>query len=316
MSSRHRHVGEVERDVRLRDAVLGVLSTATGPVTAAEISTPLAATPEEIDEVLSELADEGEVARLPDPDGTVQWRTETATVQLTHEANSYRAQDSKTGLVTRAGDRPDALRRLADRIEQYERGDSVGAQIEGITDVVLSPEYIDGITELVEGYVEPAEKHLYVYVKDQGVREVDTRTYLDRDHEILGVALTGQYTAAEFDSVAPVSSADVRERTRIRDSHFPIGMFKLVVVHPEYHSNGIGSALATHGMAYLAENPPVVSMLWVRENNANMHLVDQYGATCLAEFENGIPTSETKCPECGFDQTCECSVRLYGWGFE
>jgi ribosomal protein S18 acetylase RimI-like enzyme len=316
MSLRHRHVSEVERDVRIHDAVLGVLATASGPVTAEEISATLAATPEETTAVLSELVDEGKIARLPDPDGTVQWRTETTTVQLTHEANSCRVKDNRTGIVTRAGDRPAALRRLADRIERYDRGDSVGAQIEGIMDVVLSPEYIDDVTELVEGYVEPTDKHLYVYDADKGVRDVTTRGYLGRDHEILGVALTGQYTMSEFDSVAPVSAEEVRQRTPIQDRHFPLGMFKLVAVHPDCHGNGIGSALATQGMAYLAENPPVVSMLWVRENNANMSLVDQYGATCLAEFENCTPTSETKCPECGFDRICDCAVELYGWGFE
>ncbi|MFB6083957.1 MAG: hypothetical protein ABEJ94_06920 [Halorientalis sp.] len=314
MSSRHRHVGEVERDVRLRDAVLGILSTATGPVTAAEISTPLAATPEETGEVLSELADEGEVARLPGPDGTVQWRTETATVRLTHEANSYRVQDDKTGLVTRAGDRPDALRRLADRIEQYESGRTAGAQIVGISETTLSPDYAPTIAELTERYVEPDDKHIYVYVAGEGIREIELAAHLDREYDIQGFAITGQFDREEFAEAVPVSVQEIIDRTRIEPADFPLGMYKLMAVHPDHQNEGIGAALSTHGMAYLANHPPVVTMLWERENDGNIKLAEDYGFERLATFEETSP-SKWRCPDCGFDTVCSCSSALYGWGF-
>lgn len=315
MSSRHRHVGEVERDVRIRDAVLGVLATASGPVTAEEISAALAATPEETAAVLSDLADEGEVARLPDSDGTVQWRTETTSVRLTHESNSYRVQDVKTGLVTRAGDRPDTLRRLADRIEQYESGRTAGAQIVGISETTLSPDYAPTVSELATRYVEPDDKHLYVYVAGEGIRELETPAHLDREYVVRGFAITGQFDRAEFADAIPITVDELLACTPVDDSTFPLSMYKLMAVHPDHQGEGIGAALMTHGMAYLAEHPPVVTMIWERENEGNVKLAESYGAQRLVEFEDTSP-SKWYCPECGFDTACTCTSAFYGWGFE
>lgn len=315
MSSRHRHVGEVERYDRVRDAVLGMLATASGPVSTDEVSATLSTTPKKTAEVLSELAEEGEVKRLPGGDGPTRWRTETTMVRLTGEANSYRVKDDVTGIVSRDGSRADALRRLADRIEQYESDRTAGAQIVGISETELSPDYAPTVTELTSKYVEPDDRHLYVYIADEGVRELTDPTHLNREYEIHGFSVTGQFDRESFADAIPISLDELLAETPIQESHFPLGMYKLIAVHPSHQQEGVGAAMATHAMAYLAEQPPVVSMMWKRENDGNLKLADDYGARRLAEFEETSP-SKWQCPECGFDTACSCSSVFLGWGFE
>ncbi|WP_336001172.1 GNAT family N-acetyltransferase [Halorientalis halophila] len=315
MSSRHRHVGDVGSADRLREAVQGMLARASGPVSTEEISAMLAATSETIDAVLSELEADGDVTRLPGKDGDIQWRTETTTVRLTHEANSYHIQDDVTGVVTRAATRPESLRRLAERLEQYESGRTAGAQIVGISETELSPDYAPTVAELATRYVEPDDRHLYVYVEGEGVRELTDPTHLNREYTVLGFSVTGLFDRASFADALPVSLDELLARTPIREEHFPLGMYKLIAVHPEHQGQGIGAALATHAMAYLAEHPPVVSMMWKRENDGNLKLADDYGAEVLTEFEETSP-SKWQCPECGFDTACTCSSVFFGWGFE
>lgn len=314
-------VGEHERDSqheqheRLKTAVRGIVADSDGPVSTEGVSETLTFPRETARELLAELAADGEVTNVRPGGAGDRWTIPDGSVQVTAEANSYRVTDPETGLVTRDGTRPGALRRLADRIEQYRTGDTVVAQLVGISEAVLSPEYAKSADGLVEAYVEPLDRQLYVYVADEGVREVTTAEQLSRNHDVLGFAVTGQYTAAEYDAATPVALEEIFDRTRVEKSHFPLGVFKLIAVHPDHHGEGVGSELRTHGMAHLAEDPPLLTMLWVRENDGNIKLAETAGFTFLAAFENTSP-SKWQCPECGFDTACTCSALLYGRGFD
>jgi len=315
MSGTKQQLGWTERTDQLRAAIRGVVAGADDAVSTARVSETLAAPHETTSEHLETLAARGAVTKR-ETGGEVRWQLSGGDVWTTEEADSYRVKDVETGIVTRGGTRPEALRRLADRIEEYRDGSTIGSQVVGIFDTEMSPEYVEGFGELAEGYVEPEQKHLYVYLADEGVTEVETHEHLHRDKEVLGVALTGQYSVAEFDAVSPVSIEEVFARTRLEESYFPLSVFKSLAVHPDHQGQGIGTNLTTHGMAYLAQHPPVVSMLWVRENEANRKIVEGYDATEMAEFADCRPTSTWKCPECGFDTECNCSVVLVGWGLD
>ncbi|WP_247005584.1 hypothetical protein [Halorientalis litorea] len=311
--NRQNRSDEAQHD-ELRGAVRGVVSAAETAPTTAGIAETLSLSRETTRDILAELAQRGTL-RKQDDGGVTRWQETATDVLLNESANSYEVSDPETGIVSRAGTRPEALRQLADRLDQYADGEAIGAQIMGIGEAVLSPAYVQGIESLIEDYVEPDDKHLYVYVPEEGIREIRGQEHLHREHEVGGFAVTGRFTREEFDAAIQVPVDRLLAETPIDDDDFPLSVFKLVAIHPDYQGQGIGMSLVTHGMAYLAENPPVVGMLWERESDANVAIAEQHGAERLAEFENTSP-SKWQCPECGFDTPCTCKSAFYGWGFE
>jgi ribosomal protein S18 acetylase RimI-like enzyme len=302
----------------LAGAIRGVLDASGRDALRLEtIADAVGASPDQIRETLAELNAADDVVETTLPDGSTGWAATTDTVEGYETANSYAVSDRATGLVTRADSRPGAYRRLADRLEQFDRGDHVGAQVLGIAERVMSPAYVESYEELLEGYVRPDDRHLYVYVEGDGVREVETATELNRSQSVLGFSLTGVYDRAAFAAESVVPLDRLLAETRIEPHHFPLGVFKLSAVHPEYQRRGIGRALGTHGMAYLAQHPPVVTMLWDRsDNRGNVELTEEYpGSEYLATFDGATPLDD-RCPVCGFDTECRCGTIVYGWGFD
>lgn len=313
MSETRQRLERGEQYDRLRGAVRGLVTSVSDGLTTAEVSDLLSVPREAADDLLTDLAAEGVVAGV-DGDETGHWQATAAPVRVTEDSNSVKVQDPETGIVSRAETRPVALRRLADRLEQYAEGETIGAQIRGISETTLSPAYAQGVGELVEEYVAPADKHLYVYVPDEGIREITRQEQLHRDHTVAGFAVTGRFTRAEFDDAMSVTAEGLLAEASL-DVDFPLSVFKLVAVHPDYQGQGIGTSLVTHGTAYLADQPPVVAMIWERESDANIAIAEDYGAERLAEFENTSP-SKWKCPECGFGTRCTCKSAFYAWGLE
>jgi len=312
--NRQNRSDEAQHD-RLRGAVRGVVSAAETAPTTAAIAETLSLSRERAADVLAELAADGAVRRVDDGE-TTRWH-ETATPVRMHEwTNSYTVSDPETGIVSRAADRPGALRRLADRLDQYADGETIGAQVRGISEAVLSPAYAQGIGTVIREYVEPETKHLYVYVVGEGPREIDTQEELHRDHAIAGFAVTGRYTREEFDEAIQVPVERLLETTRIDDDNFPLSVFKLVAVHPDHQGQGVATSLMAESQAYLAAHPPVVAMLWERaDDDTNVSIAESHGAERLAEFEDTSP-SKWKCPECGFGNRCTCKSAFYAWGLE
>jgi len=306
-------------DTRLLDgAVRGVLkATERESLTADVIAEYVGAPPAQVQEVLEELAADDAVERVSMGEDATGWVSATTVVEGRESSNSHVVTDRATGLVTRAETRREAYRRLGDRIEQFETGDHVGAQILGIAERVMSPTYVESFDHLIESYVEPADKHLYVYVQNDGVVEVETVTQLNRSQQILGFSLTGVYDREEFAEASMVPLERLFAETRIQPHHFPLGAFKVTAVHPDHQRQGIGEALGSHGMAYLAQHPPVVTMLWDRsDNRGNVTLAEDYpGSEHLATFESATPL-QYHCPVCSFGTECKCGTILYGWGFD
>lgn len=309
---------QIDDETLLSGAVRGVLHASGRDALRTEtIADAVGTTSDRIGETLAELSADDDVVQTTLPDGSTGWAAATDTVEGFETASSYAVSDRTTGLVTRADNRPGAYRRLADRLEQFDRGDHVGAQVLGIAQRVMSPGYVESYEELLDGYVRPDDRHLYVYVADDGVREVETATELNRSQSVLGFSLTGVYDREEFDAESVVPLDRLLAETRLEPHHFPLGVFKLSAVHPDHQREGIGRALGTHGMAYLAQHPPVVTMLWDRsDNRGNVELTEEYpGAEHLATFDGATPLSD-RCPVCGFDSECRCGTIVYGWGFD
>lgn len=315
MSIERQTVGKHEQGGKLEDVVRNVVIQSGQAVSARGVSQKLAAPREVIREHLESLTAAGELQETTAPDGTARWLQAGGSVELRAEANSYQITDTATGIVSRGGTRGQALHRMADRLEEYAEGDRLGAQIRGISESELSPSYAKSIEDLLESYVEPEDKHLYVYVEDGGVRELETAGDLNRDQTVLAYAVTGQFTYDEYDDSLQIPLVDLVSQTPLVEEHFPLSQVKVMAVHPDHHGRGIGSALTAHVMTELAENPPVVTMLWERENEANQKIAESLGAQRLATFDRTSP-SRHQCPECGFDRECTCRSVFYGWGFE
>jgi len=123
---------------------------------------------------LDRLAESNELEKVELGDEYVGWERPTERFVGHDQEGSYRITDEKTGLVTRAGDRTAALRNLADRIELLEDGSHIGAQILGISEASLGPGYFESVEDILESYVRPDDRHIYVYVEDDGVDEIET----------------------------------------------------------------------------------------------------------------------------------------------
>jgi len=301
----------MEQAEQIRAAVRGIVADADGAVPTPVISEALGLSHEDTVEHLDEMTADGQIVKY-ETDGGIRWRWMGGELSTIEEANSVRITDSQTGIVSRAGTRPNAMRRLADRIEDYEAGKTVGAQITGIGESELSPGYAKSIDGRLPKYAEKSNKHLYVYVADEGVREIESKEQLNRNHDVLGFAITGQFSKQNVVESLGIDLEWLLEQTPLEESNFPISMYKLLAIHPDYQAQGIGSALASHALAYLTENPPVLTVLWKRENDGNIKLAEELGFERLVEVE-AAPTSDRKCPECGFDEICTCTSVIYGW---
>lgn len=264
---------------------------------------------------LSRLADRGELTPVDGEEGAVTWERNRTQVFGRPDGNSYTLEDGATGIVTRGRTRPRALRRLADRIDQYETGDGVCAQILGICDAAITPAYVDGRAALRERFLDPEDVHLYAHVESQGVVEVDEPSQFDRSRTIQGIAVTAVLDRDRFDEVMIVDADTVVAETPVEPSHFPLGVFKLAAVPPAYQRRGIGTALTTHAMAHLAETPPVLSVLWDRDDESNERLAAQFDADRLLTLEDALPFGR-RCTVCGYGNECSCDCVLYGWGLD
>lgn len=264
---------------------------------------------------LAALAD-GDVLEKVDLEGEyVAWERAGDTVRGRTDGNSYTIKDDETGLVTRGESRAVALRRLADRIEQYDEGDHVGAQILGISDAAISPAYVDGVDQIRTEFVEPDDVHLYAYVDGTGVVEIETPSQLHRSQTIHGIAVTAVLDRDRFEEVMYVDVETLAAETPVQPDHFPVGVFKVAAVEPDRQEEGIGTALTTHGMAHLAETPPVLSLLWDRDDESNERLAEKFDAEPLLTLEDALPF-EWRCTVCGYGNECTCDCVLYGWGLE
>ncbi|SFS06754.1 hypothetical protein SAMN05216559_3092 [Halomicrobium zhouii] len=307
---------EVVVEPELEDAILDVFDESTEAALSTRTVTEAVDEEEAVVSAhLDSLAERGELEKVELGDEYVGWERPIETfVGHAHEG-SYRITDRKTGLVTRAGDRTAALRNLADRIELLEDGSHIGAQILGISEASLGPGYFESVEDVLESYVRPDDRHIYVYVEDDGVDEIETAAQLTREQTILGFTVTAVFDQASFSDVMVVSAERAMADSDLEPEHFPVGVFKATAVHPEHQQEGIGTALASHGLAYLAETPPVLTVLWLRDDGATKSLAAKFGGEELARFED-VDLSGRQCPQCGFDSDCSCTFALYSWGLD
>lgn len=310
------NVQVAERDRELETRLLDVFDEqSSAAVSTQTVADEAGADTTTVRRALERLADGNAIEKVDLEGQYVGWERPPETFVGHAKPGSYRISDEKTGLVTRGDSRASALRRLADRIELLESGTHVGSQILGVCDAVISPEYFDGVEDVLESYVRPENRHLYVFVEDDGVTEIETAAELTRETSILGFTVTGVFDRDEFSDVMIVSADRVIETTKLRADHFPVGVFKVTAVHPDHQQEGVGTALASHGLAYLAETPPVLTMLWQRDDDSNERLAGKFGAEKLAAYESATPL-DRQCPQCGFDVECSCMSVLYGWGID
>lgn len=268
-----------------------------------------------VGEHLERLAEADELVKVDLEGQYVGWERQAETFVGYTEAGSYRITDRRTGLVTRGTDRTTALRSLADKIELLEDGAHIGAQILGISEATISPGYFNSVEDLLESYVRPDDRHLYVFVKDDGVTEIETASQLTREQTVLGFTVTGVFDREEFSEVMIVSAERAIEASALREDHFPVGVFKTAAVHPDHQQEGVGTALASHGLAYLAETPPVLAVLWIRDDEGITSIAEGFGGVELATFED-MNLFGTQCPQCGFETDCTCAFALYAWGLD
>lgn len=307
---------EVVVDPELEDAILDLFDESTEAALSTRTVTDAVDRDESVvSDHLDRLAAAGELEKVELGGQYVGWERPTETFVGHSQDGSYRITDRKTGLVTRAADRTAALRSLADKIELLEGGSHIGAQILGICEAAIGPGYFDSVEDVLESYVQPDDRHIYVFVEDEGVTEIETASQLTREQTILGFVVTGVFDQAAFSDVMVVSADRAMAASELRPDHFPVGVFKAAAVHPDHQQKGIGTALASHGLAYLAENPPVLTVLWLREDEATTSLAGKFGGEELATFED-VDMPDRQCPQCGFETDCSCTFALYSWGLD
>ncbi len=190
---------------------------------------------------------------------------------------------------------------------------SVADQVLEISRRETSPGYLSR-AELVR-YADAPDRHLYVYDaehRDGVVELADVAELESTDAAVRGFALTGVYDRDAYADVVSVSIEEVLSRTPLTGADFPLSQFKVIAVDSAHTGKGIGSALTATALAPLFAQPPVTAMIWEREDGANVAIAERYANNRLATFESYFGP-DWECPDCGFDNECECDVTMYGW---
>lgn len=298
------------------DTVLTVLRTASETALGTEAVADRTGLPTAVvDDALDRLERRGAVAKVDLEGEYVGWEAGRQVITSRADGDSFVVRDETTGVTTRDRSRAAALSRLADRLAEFEAGDSLGAQVLGIAETVISPGYVDGLDDLRESFVGPEYITLWVYTEEDGVVRIDEEQELNRPGTVEGIAITATLDEETFDRLMVADTETVAERSPITAEMYPLGVFKVVAVPPRSQGKGIGTSLTSHAMAHLAQNPPVVTMLWDRDQDGNEKLAAKFDGERLARFENALPFDE-QCPECGFEGECDCAVELYAWGLD
>lgn len=189
----------------------------------------------------------------------------------------------------------------------------VADQVLGIGRRETSPGYLSR-AELLR-YADASDRHLHVYDdehRDGVVELADATEMVSTDASIRGFALTGVYDRDAYTDVVSVTIEEILSRTPLTEADFPLSLFKVIAVDSAHTGKGIGSALTTTALAPLFAQPPVTAMIWEREDGANVTIAERYANNRLATFE-GYFGPDWECPDCGFDNECECDVTMYGW---
>ncbi|WP_255197404.1 GNAT family N-acetyltransferase [Halorarius litoreus] len=192
---------------------------------------------------------------------------------------------------------------------------TVAAQLVALSGETTSPAYITDAGVFTE-YVAADDRYLFVYREhgiEAGVVEVTALEDLDRsDWAVRAFALAGQYDRDAYAEVVNVPVDLLVTATPLRETDFPLSVVKVLAVDPDYQSRGIGSELSAIVAAELFKHPPVVTMLWLRDNPANVKIAESYSEFILARFDDYFP-DDWQCPDCGLENPCTCSVAMYGW---
>lgn len=179
-----------------------------------------------------------------------------------------------------------------------------------------SPAYITDPDHFVP-YVRDPTKHVFVHRETaDGVPGVTELTEVGElghtDWTVNGFAVTGEFDREEFVGEVSVSVDRLLAETPLTEDDLPISFFKVVAVDPAQRSRGIGTQLTATAIAPLFESPPMMAMVWLRDNPANRRLAEYYARSEVAVFEDYFE-DDWECPDCGFDVECRCDVAVYAW---
>lgn len=192
---------------------------------------------------------------------------------------------------------------------------TVATQLVELSIETTSPGYIVEPSVFRE-YVDHPDRNLHVYYEhgpEGGTREVTDVDDLDRtDWNVIAFALSGRYDRSAYADVVNVPIETILSATPLRDDDFPLSVVKVIAVDPVYQGRGVGTEISAIVAAKLFKHPPVVTMIWLRDNVANVRIAERYSDFRLATFREYFP-STWSCPECGFENDCSCDVAMYGW---
>ena len=179
-----------------------------------------------------------------------------------------------------------------------------------------SPVYITEPDYFVP-YVRDPAKHVFVHREtDDGVPGVVELTEVGElgrtDWTVNGFAITGEFERTGLDDQLSVPVDRLVAETPLAREDFPLSFFKVVAVDPEERSRGIGTQLTSTAIAPLFESPPMMAVVWLRDNPANQRLAQSYARSEVATFEDYFDDG-WECPACGFDAECTCDVAVYVW---
>ena len=192
----------------------------------------------------------------------------------------------------------------------------VDARLVELSAETTSPVYITDPDYFVP-YVRDPAKHLFVHREAAdgvpGVVELTEVGELGRtDWTTNGFAVTGEFEREAFAGQISVPVDRLLEETPLTAEDFPLSLFKVIAVDPDRRSRGIGTQLTARAVAPLFASPPMMAMVWLRDNPANRRLARHYARSEVATFGDYFD-DDWDCPDCGFDAECTCDVAVYVW---
>ena len=192
--------------------------------------------------------------------------------------------------------------------------DPVHDQLTTLSEETISPAYLTDRATFEEYAARDDRTLLVCYADgvDQPIVEVAPEDLDRTDWDVLGVALLGRYDRGGLDEVVSVPVEQVLAATPLRDADFPVSFVKLLAVRPDEQGRGLGTRISTDVAARVIAEPPAATMAWLRDNPANQKIAAGYSDFVMARFDDYFP-HDWECPECGFENDCDCVVEMYGW---
>lgn len=146
------------------------------------------------------------------------------------------------------------------------------------------------------------------------INDYKTGFTIKNNHQVIGFQLIQVCSHKELTNLALTE----KEWFTNQFLSYPIGVLKTIVIHPNYHHKGVGTALTQKCIKELSKScRKIISICWNQQEATSFNFVlEKCGLQNLKEIKNfwkkDSLLKDYNCPICG-DPPCVCSAYIYSY---